>query len=393
MALRRSAEAVSRLAHSRLALAVLLLLAFVSLLGGLEKGILVPDGSQDFQWSGSRALLERRNPYSEFLEYKQGLRPKSYILTQTPNYPASSYVFLWPVAALPWPVAKVVWAGANLFFTLALVAGLQRLAPLPRRRSIATATALLLIATCYRNNLANGQHALFSLAFFVWSFVLAEDRKGISGLLLAISWLKYTMTFPLTFIFLSKKYYWPLLVASTIHVILIGFISWWIGEPPQHFVLKPMEVALATARVGDMDIFGILQRVGFDQSVPSLLSPVLFATCAVASMFVRSKDDLLSLCLLALISYTIFFHLAYDIILLIFSLWYCMRHGIHDFVTVLFAGLIGTTWYLLQVVSFVSDRTASALHGGATVLLYGTLVYLVALQFSGGDVSARRVAS
>src|SRR5919108_2416309 len=120
----------SRGAGSTILMGLLLLLATLSFLRGLNAA-LAPDGSQDFQWSATRAILQHRNPYAEYLEYKAGLREKPYILTQSPNYPASGYVFLLPFGLLSWPAAKTAWAAANILLTVALLAGLHRLMPLP----------------------------------------------------------------------------------------------------------------------------------------------------------------------------------------------------------------------------------------------------------------------
>src|SRR5215217_5444006 len=113
-----AARVLRRLGSSRLALAMLIVIAALALARGLNLAVFDSEGGKDFQWSGSRTLLDHRNPYAEYQEYRQGLREKPFILTQAPNYPASGYVFLWPFAALEWSAAKAAWAVANVCFTI-----------------------------------------------------------------------------------------------------------------------------------------------------------------------------------------------------------------------------------------------------------------------------------
>jgi hypothetical protein len=375
-----------------MALAVLLFLAGAGLARGLQMALSDPQGSKDFQWSGSRIILQHRNPYTEYQEYMQGLRERPFILTQGPNYPASGYVFLWPFAALDWPTAKVAWAVANVLFTIAIIAGLQRLWPLPDRRLIVIAASLLLISTSYRAILGVGQHALFSLSFFIWSLVWVDRSKLVAGLLLAVSWFKYTLTFPLTFILTSKKKYAVVLIAGAIHVLLLGFVSWWIQEQPQHLLLQPLAAAMLDTWGAYMDVFGLMERLGLHKSIAALSSIILLALTGLGSMFLRSKDELLTLSLLALISYVIFLHRWYDNVVFIFPLWYCMKDGLTQSIGKLFCGLLILAWYtspllaLAQIVQqhveapFLLSWLNSGLYAITVTLLYGTLGYLIYLH-------------
>ena len=111
---------------------VLVLLAGVSLLLGIENA-LDRNGSQDFQWGPSRVLLQGKNPYTPYIEYRKGFtQVNPYLLTQVPFYPASGYVFLWPYAALDWRAAKVAWALSNVALSFLLLAGLRRVLPVRR---------------------------------------------------------------------------------------------------------------------------------------------------------------------------------------------------------------------------------------------------------------------
>jgi hypothetical protein len=193
-----------------------------------------------------------------------------------------------------------------------------------------------------------------------------------------------------------------LLVAGTVHVVLFGFVSWWIQEPPQDFVLQPLAVAMHATHGGDMDVFGIMQRLGIPKSIPALLSMVFFVLSGFASMFLRSKDDLLTLSLLALIAYTIFLHRSYDNVVFIFPLWYCMKHGLRQPIGRLFCALLILAWYtsplvaVVQVVQqdigapFLSSWLSSSLYLVTLTVLYGTLGYLIYLHWA-KDVSSDRV--
>jgi Glycosyltransferase family 87 len=377
---------------SRIAIGILLLLGALALLRGLNAA-LAPNGSQDFQWSAARAILQDRNPYREYLEYKAGQRDKPYILTQSPNYPASAYVFLLPFGLLSWPAAKVAWAAANVLFTGAILAGLQRLVPLPDTRRLVLAGALVLAATCHRNIVGNGQHTLLALAAFTWALVWAEGGSRIAALLLAVSWFKYTVTFPLSFIFLIKRRYATLVAAAAIHLLLLLALSWWLGESAHELLRQPFAVALSVTRLGEMDVPSVLQQLGVDSSMATSVSTLLFVLCALASLVVRSQDDLLTLCVLALLSYTIVFHFAYDIMVLVFVLWYCLAYAVPATLLRLFVALIVLTWYAgsalavaEQVLSLPPHLVAparSVLHIVSIILLYGTLGSALHRQLAG----------
>jgi hypothetical protein len=160
---------------------------------------------------------------------------------------------------------------------------------------------------------------------------------------------------------------------------------------------------MAETPIGDMDIFGILQRMGLERSISARLAAVLFAFCGVGSMFLRNKDDLMNLCLLSLTSYVVFYHQGYDLVILVFPLWYCMKHGITNPITALFAGLIILTWYLQAVVALVETQQRfnlsvlsfwmnSGLHAATTILLYGTIAYLTYLHFAKPRLTLKEAA-
>lgn len=399
---RASARRVAQLARGWFVVGLLLALAALSLLRGLSQAVAGPEGGQDFQWSGTRALMEQRNPFAEYLEYAQGKRGKPYPLTQSPGYPASGYVFLMPFGALDWPVARVGWAVANVLFTIGIVVGLQKWSPLPDPRLPWVAAALLVMAAGYRGVLTTGQHAIFVVAFFVWSLVLAERAKWLAGLLLAVSWFKYTITFPLTFIFLTRRTYPVILVAVLVHALLTVLLAWWIHVSPEQLVLQPLRVAMLSTGNSALDIFGLAQRIGVDKSLTSVISLGLLAACGLVGRLGEGRDDLLTLALLSLVACAIFFHLTYDYVVLVFPLWYCLKHGIRHRPPQLLAALVVLMWYAGSVLTIAGRQDGSpipaeglavartALLWLTTVMLYGTIGYLIVRLGKRSEVLAGR---
>src|SRR5262245_56264808 len=111
----------------KVGLAIAGLLAAISFVQGVRNAV-SPGGSQDFQWSGSRILLQRQDPYSVQLEALHHLeRPSPFLMAQNPNYPASGLILLWPFARASWPIARLMWALLNVLFAVIIVVGLGQL--------------------------------------------------------------------------------------------------------------------------------------------------------------------------------------------------------------------------------------------------------------------------
>lgn len=313
----------------RVILGLLILGACISLLQALNNAILRHEGSQDNQWGPSRALLEHRNPYAAYL-HSPGASP--FILSQNPNYPASGLIFLWPFAFLSWPAAKILWAFSNLLFTVVILLCLYRLLP-PRTSTVAKVllATLFVMGTPWRNGVGNGQHALFTLAFILLAVVLFPRSVLAAGSLLAVSWFKYTIAFPLTLFFARSKRGWAtILTAAGIHAILTLFAAIWTGSSPVDLLLGPIQVSqIATGRGYSMDVFAITSTL----RMPSKLIPGLAALAILGVTYLAARhdhDDLSCLCTLSIASMTLCFHGGYDFVVLVLPLVYALREHAKD---------------------------------------------------------------
>ncbi len=180
-------------------------------------------------------------------------------MSQAPNYPISSLALLWSCAALDWENAKLWWAISNFLFTILIIIGLQVLFPTKKIDFVILGLLLFICGAAWRTHLGCGQHGLYVLAFFIWAMILARKKQFTSAVFLSLSWLKYTISFPLTIIFITKKNYKILIGSAIIHLIITVFISIWTGEPIINFIWGPVKVALKATGIGIVDIWGIAQ--------------------------------------------------------------------------------------------------------------------------------------
>ena len=313
----------------RWVLALLVLLAAVSAGRGVWNATARPNASQDFQWDSARVLLQRQNPYAAALSGAptavDGIQPGRI----EPNQVPSCLILLWPFAALPWPLAKWAWAMANLGFTGLLLAVTFRLflPGAPAWKYVAV-TCLFLIGTPWRNLIGNGQHLLFSLAFFVWAVALAERGRPLrSGLVLALSFFKYTTIFALLPLFLKKRWGMPILIAFGVHGVLHLFACIWLRTDPITLMLQPLRIGARLRANGIVDVFALWQRLAPDRTVfvPAAAGLLLLGAGIVLARRAQAGADLLALSFLAVLSMLVVYHHNYDFVVFLFPLVWLAR--------------------------------------------------------------------
>jgi len=342
---------------------ILIILVILSVYVGFNRALNKTIGSRDFRWSTSKLLLEKQNPYQKFFEWKEDKIEKPYKLSQAPNYPASALIFLWPLASLNWERAILSWAILNVVFTFLIVLGLQKLYPINNKQNLFFVVVLFIIGSSWRTHLGNGQHTLFVLAFFIWAVIFSKKNKIIAGVFLAVSWFKYSITFPLSLFFLNKKNYKILIISGLIHVLLTVFVSGWINQSIFDFFLGPVKVALQTTGLGEVDFVGIIQKYSLPEFVAILLGALLFFL--TYKILVNKKKVILELLLIsffALLSMVLFFHLAYDFVVLIFPLWYLFSvEKINREFKILTIVLVGLQWFIIPSIYLLSPIINSQL--------------------------------
>jgi len=359
-----------------------LLLVAVTMVGIGSSNALSPAGSHDFMWTPARDLSTGVNPYQVFMEWKAAgnLHTPPHFLNQSPSYPASVIVLFTPLAALEWPLAKIVWLCANLTFIALLLWGLQKAFPIKNQTLLALVVLLFLCSTPLRASLGAGQHNFLSIAAFVWAYYL---NSKLAGLLLAIAWVKYSLTFPLTLLFIARGQWKPVAIATFLHVILTGVATWKMGLWPHDFFFSSIEVVM----MGDG--IGFLNLVALSMSLQLPFAVALIAI-GVASVYVLwllprhdQADDLLLLTFLGLFSCAVFYHHGYDFIILILCVWAIARKSVAGRQAIACGLLVALAWcgqWLAHEISpFLGPtgyRLADAIDYFLIITFYGTLAML-----------------
>jgi hypothetical protein len=70
-----------------------------------------------------------------------------------------------------------------------------------------------------------------------------RKRLPLAALCLAASWLKYTISFPLSLVFIRQEWRTTFAIASTVHVGLTLFLAFWTGENPLDLLLGRLMLA------------------------------------------------------------------------------------------------------------------------------------------------------
>ena len=366
--------------YERWILIVLLLASCVCAVHGLDRGVLSDGGSQDNQWGPSRALLEHRDPFAAYLA-SPGHSP--FFLSQSPNYFASGLVLLWPFAVFDWPVAKVLWACANLLFTVGIFLCLFRLLPsdTPSATKVLLVT-LMLTGTPWRNVLANGQHSLFTLFFFLLAVVLSTRSTIGASWALAAAFFKHTISFPLALFFARSCATWrPLLIAGAIHVALTLFAAAWSHASPLDLLTGPVKVAQFATGRGHLDVFAIATVLGISSKAVPAAAALLILMGSFLSIR-RDADTLSCLSTLALASMAVVFHLMYDFVVLVIPLCYALRgvQGGSRLRVTNYLLVVGMVWFvdkfveaLVGLVDGPVETAENLMFWLTVVVFYGTL--------------------
>ena len=346
--------------------------------------------SQDFEWGPARALLHGEDTYQLYLSCNHCANPP-FTESVAPSYPASGLVMLWPIAMLPWPAAKAAWATLNLFFGAGLAFMLwRRFDERSDWRTLAIASVALFAGTPFLNNLGNGQHAVFTLIWFAAALWAAREGKtALASFFLAASWFKYTLTLPLSLIFVARRQWAPLLGAVAIHLILTAFLAVWTGTSPLELLLGPLRVAPVGISIGHLDVFGLATRAGLTSKLGSWIAALVLTAFAGATVLRRGVEEgLPMLSLLSLYAYAVVYHLAYDLVILVIPLFYVLnriqtwrdRDALERVWTVMLAILLGWTWFadrLVQAMRIAEIPWVTSFYPGyfaATVVwFYATL--------------------
>ncbi len=306
------------------------LMAVISVFAGLRNSY---HGSQDFQWQPANELLKGNNPYELFLQYnEEGV--DGFLKSQNPNYPSSGLFFLFPYAAMDWQMAELQWAFSNMIWTFGILLMLYNLMGGSKNREIFIVLAtLFLLSTPWRVTVGNGQHGLFSLFFFLLGTLYPDFPRTIRILSIAASWLKYTLTFPLTLYYLkAKKHWWVIIGAASVHAILTLALAQWTDSDLIQFFTGPLKVAEVSTHSGQSgvaDFFAIAGQLGLDGK----LLPGLLSVLTILFVIWLTKDDhdtLSCLSTFSFVSMIVVFHLIYDFVIFVIPMAYALKTGLNS---------------------------------------------------------------
>lgn len=312
------------------------------------KNALAPGGSHDFQWTPSKSVVDGVNPYRDFITWNEQGNDSvpPHFLNQSPSYPASTYILLSPFAHFDWQVAKTAWLVANLIFIGLLLVGLQKVFPVSKPTILAMLVLSFLIASPLRTSLGAGQHNFISLAAFIWAYYFAQNgqNKTLSGLLLAVAWIKYSLTFPLTLIFLRRGSFKPVVIAASIHAALTCIAAWRIGMWPHEFFFNSVQVVL----MGDGTGFLNLVALSMNLNLPLALALTFIALASIAVVWIlyrnQNADPALVLAFLGLCSCAVFYHHGYDFVVLLLCAWTLALGRLKGIIRISTLCLLGTAW-------------------------------------------------
>jgi Glycosyltransferase family 87 len=201
---------------------------------------------------------------------------------QVPNYPLTGYILLAPYALMDWKYAKIAWALTNYMATFIIIYCLQNIWKIKYMSIIILTCSIYLISNPYRNVINNGQHDLFVLALFLSSVVSAKNNKILSGILLGLSWFKFTVTFPLSLFFIIKREWLPMAIGILVQCFLFTVICFWLNQSHAYIIDRYLKVLFKFGKFMDWFPYRQYNYVVF-------IIPIWYGIHFVESKFIKSQ--------------------------------------------------------------------------------------------------------
>ncbi len=329
---------------------LLALMAVISVYEGIGNGIV---WSQDFQYDASCALINGYDPYDLSADFDEEALPdienlkgfySYYDGLGTPQrmeanqFPSLLYI-LTPYALIPYGTARILWVMTNIVCTAAIMWLLrQTFMAQVDERLYPVFMMLMLAGTPWRNQLGVGQHTLFAMTFFLLAVYVSgtgssrerEEEKEkdsgsggylriiASGLLLSLSYLKYTVTAPLAIYFIYRRKWKEFLISLAPHLVFTGVAAAVLHESYIAMLIKPLKVASALATEGSIDI-GVLTKGSPVSLVVTALAMIFLFVVAV--MLPEGNDELF-ISVAVLLSLVMTYHRTYDFFVMIMVFGY-----------------------------------------------------------------------
>ena len=314
------------------------LLSIVSIYEGIKNGLV---WSQDFQYDAATALVNGYDPYDLSMDFDAGRLPDIehlkgfydyYDSLGTPQrmeanqFPSLLYI-LTPYTLLPYGAARVLWVMTNIICTAVIIWLLKKtFMARTDERLYPVFMMLMLAGTPWRNQIGVGQHTLFAFAFYLLAVYVSLDDSGEesfcralpAGLLLSLSYLKYTVTAPLALYFIYKRKWKAFIISLIPHILLTGAAAYMLHEPYADMLIKPLKVASALAGEGSIDIGALTHGSPVGLVVTAAVMIFIFT----AALIMPEGNDELFVSLAALLSLVMTYHRSYDFFIMIIVFGY-----------------------------------------------------------------------
>jgi len=259
---------------------------------------------------------------------------------------------------------------------------LQKQFPIRQPILLALVLTFFLCSTPLRASLGAGQMNFLSLAAFLWAYDFAQRKdginQGISGALLAIAWAKYSLTFPLTLIFVNQRNWRPIAVATCIHIALTFFAAYKMNLYPQEFFFSSVAVVLMGSSTG----FANVSALAMSLHIPTPFAMAIISLALLSTAwFVAKMQNVQPLALmsfLAMISFALFYHHNYDFIVLIFLAWCIATEKLCTSATFASLALLFVSWCGLWLASEIQ-----MFFGISTDIVVSTATLLQIIAFYG----------
>ncbi|HCS21655.1 MAG TPA: hypothetical protein DIW47_14040 [Bacteroidetes bacterium] len=294
-------------------------------------------------YAGAQVLDSGANPYNDSLlkeHWKHHFSEKELKGSPLPGGPENYLVYPPPVLVSFIPLSHWAWYDARaLFWTLCAAAvvliGLFASGSFHLNKLLPGLLILLAFKGTY-TALILGQPLLFSLLFILIHFYAeSKNRPALSGLFLALAFLKPSLALPIVFFLIAERKYKSLLYSlgfSSLALILLllssgptsfgdQFSGWFhnmnaqlaVAYSPEHDFLRHNLTSLSS---------WIYSLSGYDFS-PADTFLVLFTSLITVYLRLKKRiQALTSLVLLITLSFLFSYHLYYDLLLFICLLYY-----------------------------------------------------------------------
>lgn len=213
---------------------------------------------------------------------------------------------------------------------------------------------LMLSSAPARDLVTAGQHTPFSVCFFLMAWMAGDHPRyrRWAPLLLAASWLKFTITVPLTLGYLVQRRWREPSIALAVHVALLGLICWWTATSPVTYA-KDYLVATRLS-IADAGIFSdVWDSIRVGRALMPEIGPAsafFSLACLAASVWVlrRSEASGESLKVLAYLSFPaclVGFHLRYDFVVMAIPLAWVLTQPVDRSTRWAIIAVAGSNWF------------------------------------------------